>query len=264
METEKTEIFNMMWKQDCYVLQSSMVLLKPQAFSTICFLTSYYVSVSHAGPSPGTFHVSAGSSLGVLHRTLPSHNSLLHNHSDSCGSKWGVYPWSPNVFLQPRPVFSGLDLYLWLPYCYCRHDAQILKFRMSLTELTIYMPPTCFQACLSTLHATLSPPFSLSHHHSPCWASHKPTRSRFWFFPSNQILLIPPFLNSLFHYMPPSLSHNSFSWTACTAIMHCPPPMFTLSPLKSIFHRAVFWKCLLLSSLWNMPVWARYSPLLSG
>lgn len=99
--------------------------------------------------------------FGILQRTSSPHQSLPHNHSHSVGSKWGV-SMKPKCF---PPFFSGLGLYIWLPYCYCWRDAQILKFRKSLTELMIYMPHTCCQASLSVLHVTLSSFLSLTANH---------------------------------------------------------------------------------------------------
>lgn len=52
MEPEKIQIIHIMWRNDCYLLERGKVLLNPQTFSTICFLTYHYVSVSFAGPSP--------------------------------------------------------------------------------------------------------------------------------------------------------------------------------------------------------------------
>lgn len=157
MDIKKIQIFNIMWNKTATFWREVGSYLNAdishhlfsellRCLSLVCRLIPHYLPFK------------CWEFFRILHRTSSSHQSLPHNHCYSVGSKWGV-SMKPKYF---PPVFSGLGLYIWLFYCYCWRDAQILKFRMSLTELMIYMLPTCCQASLSVLHATLFPPFSLS------------------------------------------------------------------------------------------------------
>lgn len=201
---------------------SSYLTLRHFSLSAFWLIT---MSQSHLLAHPPTFHLSVGGPSSNPALDLCPPTTLSASQSQSLLWLQFGCAHEAQIFFPCLNLFLGPGLYIWLPYCYCWHDSQILKLRISLTEFMIHMPPTCCQTCLSALHAALSPPFSLTINHLAEPATNSPgvVPDCSLSLPSNQILSNLPLLtHSLLHatYSRSQLLQLDFTATTCYAPPH--------------------------------------------